>query len=138
MRWWWVIPVACGGGDGLPQATIQLDGKALTVEIASTADQRARGLMFRDSMPADHGMIFVYTDDDERSFWMRDTRIPLSIAFLDRAGRVIHIADMQPLSTRGVPSHGAARYAVEVNQGWFASHGVEVGDKVEGLDALPR
>lgn len=140
IRWLLLVPMlmapSCGAGGGLPTASVSVDGKPLTVEIASSPEQKMRGLMYRDSMADDHGMLFVYTDDAERSFWMRDTRIPLSIAYLDSTGRVIHIADMQPLDTKGVPSKGPARYALEVNQGWFGRNGVEVGDKVEGLEGL--
>jgi hypothetical protein len=131
--------VACGaGGSSNPTASIQVDGTPLTVEVVDNDGTRALGLMYRESMPADRGMVFVYDDDAVRSFWMKDTRIPLSIAYVDYAGSILHIADMTPLNTNSVPSRYPVRYAIEVNRGWFAEHGVEVGDKVTGLKELPR
>jgi uncharacterized membrane protein (UPF0127 family) len=91
---------------------------------------RAQGLMYRTSMPAGSGMVFVYDDEAPRSFWMKDTRIPLSIAFVSSSGRIVSISDMQPLNTTSVPSGAPARYAIEVNKGWFAEHDVAVGDMV--------
>ena len=90
-------------------------------------------MMYRDSLGADSGMLFVYTDDAERRFWMKDTRVPLSIAYLDASGRIVKIADLQPLNETGVPSVRPARYALEVNQGWFARNGVVEGMVVDGV-----
>lgn len=131
-----IAAVHCGGG-GLPTTTLVLDGTPLVVEVADDPAEQARGLMHRDTLPADRGMVFVYPDLKPRHFWMKDTRIPLSIAFVDDAGVIVRIADMTPLSTKRTPSLYPAQYAVEVNQGWFAAHGVEVGDKVEGLPSPP-
>lgn len=120
----------------LPTATLTIAGHPLTVEVAASDADRARGLMHRDSLPEGRGMVFVYADDVPRSFWMKDTRIPLSIAFVDRDGSIVRIADMQPLSTKSTPSLYPARYAIEVNKGWFAARGIEAGAAVVGLDAL--
>jgi uncharacterized membrane protein (UPF0127 family) len=133
-----VLVLAGCPGDGLPTAQLTLDGVTLNVEIAATPDQRAAGLMFRDAMGANDGMVFVYPDDAPRSFWMKDTRLPLSIAYVDAGGTIVKISDMTPLSTAPVPSLYPARYAIEVNQGWFAANKVEVGDKVTGLKELPK
>lgn len=126
----WSIAPACDAADTV---TLTLNGHTLKAEVADQPDERVRGLMFRDSLGADSGMLFVYTDDSERRFWMKDTRIPLSIAYLDASGRVVKIADLQPLNETGVPSGRPARYALEVNQGWFAKNGVTEGSVVEGV-----
>lgn len=127
----------CGSGSGLPTSSLTVGGHALTVEIADEEAERARGLMHRDHLAADRGMIFVYPDKGLRRFWMKDTRVPLSIAFLDDDGTIKKIADMQPLSTARTSSVYPVRYALEVNQGWFAEHGVTEGARVEGLPKGP-
>lgn len=127
-----VAAPACGASDTV---TLTLQGHALTVEVADQPDERVRGLMYRDALGADAGMLFVYSDDAERRFWMKDTRIPLSIAYLDADGRIVKIADLQPLNETGVPSGRPARYALEVNQGWFARNGISEGAVVEGVKA---
>ncbi len=126
----WSIASACGAADTI---TLTLNGHTLTAEVADQPDERVRGLMYRDSLGSEAGMLFVYTDDAERRFWMKDTRIPLSIAYLDAGGRIVKIADLQPLNETGVPSGRPARYALEVNQGWFAKNGVTEGSVVEGV-----
>lgn len=109
--------------------TVTLNSAKLTVAIASTNAARNQGLMGVTRMAADSGMLFVFADDRQRGFWMKDTPIPLSIAFLDASKKVIFLADMTPNSTTVVGGFNAGlmRYAIEVNQGWFASHGVTVG-----------
>lgn len=89
--------------------------------------------MGRESLPEGNGMIFVYPAEGPRSFWMKDTPLPLSIAFLDAEGRVVDLADLQPFDTSPVPSAAPAQYALEVPQGWFAAHGIGVGSRVTGL-----
>lgn len=122
----------CKAGE-LPVRTIQVDGHTLKVEVASTPETRAKGLMHRDHLPADRGMLFVYPDEEPLGFWMKNTRIPLSIAYADRHGTIVRIADMTPYSLDRVPSLYPAMYALEVNQGWFREHGVEKGDRITGL-----
>lgn len=134
---WLLMASACGGADALPTTTITVDGTRLVVEIADDPEERAQGLMMRDHLPAGRGMIFVYPESEPRSFWMKDTRIPLSIAFLDDEGVIKRMADMAPLSLEHTKSVYPARYALEVNKGWFAEHGVQVGDRVEGLPKAP-
>jgi uncharacterized membrane protein (UPF0127 family) len=123
---------ACEGAQP-DRLDLVVDGTPILVEVADEPPERSLGLMYRDTMGADHGMLFVYPDAEVRSFWMKNTRLPLSIAYLDAAGTIVHIADMRPLDTTAVPSVRPAMYALEVHQGWFAAHGVEVGDKVTGL-----
>ena len=91
------------------------------------------GLMGRVSLLPDQGMLFIYPDEAPRSFWMKNTPLPLSIAFMDVNGRIVHIADMRPLSEAPIPSQHPAMYALEMTQGWFGEHGVKVGQSVAGL-----
>ena len=141
------LAVACGGGgdskgggddgDGsLATATITLiDGagkrRELTVELARTAAERGRGLMFREAMAEDRGMLFVFGGETRTGFWMKDTKIPLSIAFIAGDGLILETQDMEPLSEELHTPARAYRYALEVNQGWFERHGLGAGDRVE-------
>ncbi|MBT3218709.1 MAG: DUF192 domain-containing protein [Proteobacteria bacterium] len=112
----------------LPTAVVRVGDVPVKVELATTPDTRSLGLKHRDSMPQDEGMLFMYPQTHLRSFWMQDTRIPLSIAFADEDGKIVRIADMSPFSTDRVPSLYPVRYALEMNKGWFAKNGVEKGD----------
>jgi uncharacterized membrane protein (UPF0127 family) len=129
-----------GGGDGddsgLPTATIALltgggERVELTAELARSDEEQNRGLMFREALAEDRGMLFVYPGDVERGFWMRDTPLPLSIAFISPDGTIIEIEDMEPLSTDRHSSPQPYRYALEVNQGWFEENGLKAGDRME-------
>lgn len=116
----------------LPTAIININGNPLTVELATTPTARGCGLSRREELPKNHGMLFIFSDLQPRNFWMKDTFIPLSIAYLDKSGRIFSIQDMAPLQTeRQYPSRRPAAYALEVNQGWFSRHGIEAGDVVE-------
>ncbi len=112
---------------------IGIDGRrcALKVEIADTAPLRERGLMHRKSMERDRGMLFVFEREGILNFWMKDTHIPLSIAFIGSDGILLEIHDMRPLDTsRTYPSSRPARFALEVNRGWFEAHGIERGSRI--------
>jgi uncharacterized membrane protein (UPF0127 family) len=102
----------------------------MTVEIADTDASRQLGLMHRSYMDPDAGMLFVWTEDVGGGFWMFNTILPLSIAFISADGTIIHIADMQPLDTNTTGPADTYRYALETNQGFFRVHDVTVGDKV--------
>lgn len=120
----------------LPTASVSINGHRLVVEIAATPRSRACGLSKRSVLNENHGMLFVYPRPEPRTFWMRDTWIPLSIAFLDDAGNIINIEIMSPdQTTNRYRSRRPALFALEVNQGWFRSHGIEAGDKVEMIGA---
>ena len=99
----------------------------LQVEIANTPDLREVGLMNRSALGADAGMLFVFPSDTNAAFWMKDTLIPLSIAFLRADGTIVHIEDMQPQTETNHYSTEPYRYAIEANQGWFAARGVVEG-----------
>ena len=115
----------------LPEAEIRIGGHTLTVEVASTPEQRATGLMHRHRMDEDRGMIFVFENDQILSFWMKDTLIPLSIAFISADGTIRQIEDMEPESLSSVTSRRSVLYALEVNRGWFDARGIVPGDRVE-------
>jgi len=112
---------------------LTIGSTTVSVEIADDPTEREHGLMNRDTLGADQGMLFVYPDERPRNFWMKDTSLPLSIAYLDAQGRIVRIADMTPFDTRTVPSVRPAMYALEVNQGWFTRHAVQVGASVKGV-----
>jgi len=103
----------------------------LSVELAVTPEERARGLMYRESLADDRGMLFVFEYSGRWGFWMKNTLIPLSIAFLDRDGTVINIENMQPHDTTVTLPQGEILYALEVNLGWYARHGVRAGSRIE-------
>jgi len=119
----------------LPTRKLVVNGQALTVEVASTPQARETGLMNRFSLQHDNGMLFIFEAPQPLAFWMKDTYVPLSIAFVDRNGRILNIEDMRPKDESTHWSKGPALYAIEMRQGWFASKGIGAGDVVEGLQA---
>ena len=94
--------------------------------------------MFRQHMDSDNGMLFVFDDTAERYFWMKNTVIPLSIAFMDEKGIILNILEMPPETEQTFPSAGPAKYALEMNTGWFSQNGLKVGDLVDGALAAPK
>jgi uncharacterized membrane protein (UPF0127 family) len=110
-----------------------LGGTQVSAEVADTPQERAMGLMGRVSLAPGTGMLFVYPDEAVRSFWMKNTPIPLSIAYISQAGQIVHIAEMTPLSEEPVPSVHPTTYALEMEAGWFTAHGVKVGQTIAGL-----
>jgi uncharacterized membrane protein (UPF0127 family) len=106
------------------------DPVEITVEIAGTEEKRAKGLMYRKKLPDGEGMIFIFERDQQLSFWMKNTLIPLSIAFITSDGRIIEIKDMQPHDLNSVQSSRSARYALETPQGWFTRVGIKSGDRI--------
>jgi uncharacterized membrane protein (UPF0127 family) len=120
-----------GSCPALETAAINVGGVTLIVEVADDPLERSLGLMYRESLPEDRGMLFVYPDEQPRAFWMKNTTIPLSIAFADSKGTIIAIMDMVPDDGKTrYRSPGPARYALEVNRGWFAGRGIKVGDRI--------
>ena len=103
----------------------------LTVELARTSEERSRGLMGRKSLDDGKGMLFVFERDQILSFWMKDTLIPLSIAFIASDGRITEIRDMRPRDLSAIQSGRSVRYALEVPQGWFGRAGIGIGDLVK-------
>ena len=105
-----------------------------TVEVADDENTIARGLMGRDTLPHDSGMYFVYKDSSVRTFWMKNTRIPLSIAFIGADGVIASIKDMEPFDETQVRSEVEVKDALEMDQGWFAANDVRAGDRAELKD----
>lgn len=120
-----------GCTDGAGQTyDVRIRDVTLTVEVAETAESRTRGLMFRESLPEDHGMLFVFPESRRRSFWMKNTLIPLSIAYIREDWVILEIYEMEPESLEPIQSRNPAQYALEVNQGFFAERGIEPGARL--------
>ncbi len=116
----------------LPTARVGLaDGRELELEVADEERERAAGLMFRPKMPADAGMLFVFREEAERAFFMKNTEIPLDIVFLNRSGTVVSIKQMKAFDLRSTPSRAPAMYAIELNAGAAERLGIRVGDKLK-------
>jgi len=113
--------------------TLVLGNKRLQVEVVESEEERAKGLMFRKSMPSQHGMLFVFESESRLSFWMKNTFIPLSIGFFDKDKRLVDIQDMEPMRSEmqsefpSYVSRRPAKYALEVNRGWFQRNGIKEG-----------
>jgi uncharacterized protein len=112
---------------------LTISGKRLTAELADTPERRARGLMYRTELAPDHGMLFIFEQVERHCMWMRNTPLPLSVAFVDASGRIINIADMAPLTETSHCAAKPALYALETRQGWFSRHRLGPGDKIEGI-----
>ena len=127
------------GADTRPRTSeIKVAGHALKVEIAANEPDRMRGLMFREKLAKNDGMLFVFDELGYHSMWMKNTLIPLSVAFVADDGTILNILDMQPQTLDSHMAAGPARYAIETNLGWFAEKKVKAGDRVAGLPKAPR
>jgi uncharacterized protein len=132
----------CGAAKAPARVPLHCGGATVWVEVADDPAEREHGLMMRRAMEEDHGMLFVFERPSPQSFWMHNTLIPLSIAYIGDGGEVLEIHDMFPLDRSPVPSASPlVRYALEVNSGWFQRHGVKPGqrfDVAKALVAAPR
>jgi uncharacterized membrane protein (UPF0127 family) len=126
-----------GAPEPLPTATLTIGGHKIVAELATTPDQQATGLMHRFSLKPDHGMLFVFDRIQQKSFWMKNTFIPLSIAFIASDGTIVNILDMAPHDESSHWSKGPVGYALEMRRGWFAERSIGPGDRVIGLPS-PR
>ncbi|MBT9567994.1 MAG: DUF192 domain-containing protein [Thiobacillus sp.] len=127
-----MLASACGAQDNAPH-TVRIGAHEFQVEIAATPDERQRGLMGRERLADNGGMLFVFEHAGRHCFWMRDTPLPLSIAFIDDAGRIVGFADMQPRTDTLHCPATAVRYALEIAQGGFARRRIASGTQVTGL-----
>lgn len=109
---------------------LYIKGTRFVVECARTQEERAKGLMYRKKLTPRTGMIFIFQDNYQGSFWMKNTYIPLSIAFISRNGEILDMKDMEPLSLKQVKSRYPYKYALEVNQGEFEETGIRSGNYV--------
>jgi len=122
------------GQPELPAVNLEIGTQKVTAEVADTPQTEQIGLMFRTSLPENHGMIFVYSKPQQLSFWMKNTLIPLSIAFVDASGKIAEIYDMKPLDETDIKSKSDSLvYGLEMTQGWFQKHNIQPGMKIEGL-----
>ena len=124
--------------DELPRVDLTAGFYRIQAEVAARDPDRMQGLMHRRSMPANHGMLFVFAQAARHCMWMRNTFLPLSVAFLDDEGRILNIEDMQPQTEDNHCAAKAARYALEMNLGWFAGKGIKPGTRIGGLEKSPR
>jgi len=123
----------------LPTTSLRIGPHAITAEVADDDSERAAGLMFRDSLADGHGMIFVMPTIGPASFWMKNTRIPLSIAFLEADGRIAEIHELEAFNERTVRStFPRIAYALEMPKGWFTKKNIWPGERVTGLPPGPR
>ncbi len=117
----------------LPVVPLTAGMYAIQAEVAASPEQRERGLMYRKSMPANAGMLFIFDEKAGHCFWMKNTDLPLSIAFLADDGSIVNIEDMAPQTEDNHCPRAAVRYALEMNKGWFAQKGIKPGARIGGL-----
>ncbi|MBC7681362.1 MAG: DUF192 domain-containing protein [Ferruginibacter sp.] len=116
----------------LPRTTLTASIYQIDTQLALTPEQREIGLMFRRDMPQQEGMLFVFEQPGTQCFWMKNTMLPLTAAFLDDSGVIVNLADMKPQTTDSHCSTKPVRYVLEMNVGWFASKGIKAGSKLGG------
>ena len=126
------------GDARLKTTTVRVGPHPLKVEVVQSDEERSRGLMFRQKLGRDDGMLFVFDAPAYHSMWMKNTLIPLSVAFVDAEGTILNILDMEPETLDSHTSAGPSIYAIETNKGWFAGRKVKAGDKVTGLPKPTR
>ncbi len=117
----------------LPTARLSAGMHVITAELATTPQSRTTGMMFREKTAPNHGMLFVFDIKAQQCFWMRNTPLPLSIAFIDDDGTILQINDMAPKDDALHCSQRPVRFALEMEQGWFERKGLAVGSKIGGL-----
>ena len=125
-------------GSTLPVIQLSIGPNKVSAEVAATVEQRAKGLMHRFSLRPDAGMVFVFPRPEPLGFWMKNTFVPLSVAFMDSTGTILNVEDMAPQTETTHWSRGPALYALEMRKGWFRDHGVQPGQRVEGLPAAAK
>lgn len=116
----------------LPTVDLRAGMHTIKAELAVTHEQQATGMMFRTEMNGNEGMLFVNDEKSQRCFWMKNTLVPLTIAFIADDGTIVNLADMQPLDERSHCAKAPVRYALEMRQGWFDKRGVKAGHKLSG------
>lgn len=122
----------------LPALVLKAGNQSIRAEVAATEEARQKGLMFREKMAKNEGMLFVFPDVAYHAMWMRNTPLPLAVAFMDQAGKIVSIHEMQPFTENSHQAAGPARYALEMNSEWFARNAIKAGDIIKGLDKAPK
>jgi uncharacterized membrane protein (UPF0127 family) len=133
-----LIGVAAWAQAPLPVIELTAGFHRIEAEVAATDSSRQTGLMHRQAMAQQHGMLFVFAEENTHCMWMRNTLLPLSVAFIDAEGGIINIEEMQPQTGDNHCARRPARYALEMNAGWFAKRGLAAGSKLRGLERAPR
>lgn len=118
-------------------SSVKVGSHPLKVEVAADDPQREQGLMYRTSLGREEGMLFIFDEPAYHAMWMKNTLIPLSVAFIDRNGVILNILDMEPQTLDSHMAAGPAVYAIETNKGWFEDKRIKAGDKVTGLPKAP-
>ena len=118
--------------------TLKLGIHLIQAEVANTAAARSQGLMHRKSLKGNHGMLFVFENSDRHCMWMKNTLIPLSVAFINEQGEIVNIEDMLPQTESPHCASQPAKFALEMNQGWFQSKGMQVGFRIQDLKKAPQ
>ena len=131
-------PVGAQQPQQLPTVTLNAGMHNVQAQVAASPDQRQIGLMYRREMPTNEGMLFVFEDASRQCFWMRNTLLPLSIAFVADVGTIVNLADMKPMTEDSHCSSKPVRYALEMNAGWFAKRGIGPGSKLGGAPFAKR
>src|SRR5450759_1598723 len=116
----------------LPRTKLSAGIHLIDTQLATNPEQRETGLMFRKEMPASEGMLFVFEQPAQQCFWMKNTLLPLTAAFVTDDGSIVTLADMQPQTTDSHCSAQPVRYVLEMNQGWFRKKGIKTGSKLDG------
>lgn len=116
----------------LPRIKISAGMHLIDTQLATTEQQRATGLMFRKDMPQTEGMLFIFEQASHQCFWMKNTLLPLTAAFVANDGTIVNLADMKPQTTDSHCSGQPVRFVLEMNQGWFAKKGIKAGSKIGG------
>jgi uncharacterized protein len=122
----------------LPKINLSVGTRAIVVEVASIPSDRAQGLMFRKKMANNEGMLFVYPQPHITGMWMKNTLIPLSVAFIDEKGAIINIEEMKPETLDAHMAKAPAKYSLEMSSGWFKKHKLGPGTKIKGLEKAPE
>jgi uncharacterized membrane protein (UPF0127 family) len=122
----------------LPRIQITAGMYLIDTQVAATHEQRATGLMYRQQMPMSEGMLFVFDQASEQCFWMKNTLLPLTAAFVDDDGTIVNMADMKPLTTDSHCSAKPVRFVLEMNQGWFNKKGIKPGVRLTGKPFLAK
>ncbi len=129
-----LLPFLFWGSMAYPQAPLKIPlyvkQMEISVELAKTPEERAKGLMYRNHLGKDEGMLFIFETEGYHGFWMKNTLIPLSIAFIDKEGKIVRISEMKPLTLDSHDPPQPILYALEMNKGWFAAHGIKAGDVI--------
>ena len=133
------LAIVCGAAVAqAPVIELTAGFHRIEAEVVADNPSRMQGLMNRRSMASNHGMLFVFAFVDQHCMWMRNTLLPLSVAFLDESGRIINVEEMLPQTEDNHCAAAPARYALEMNRGWFSSRGLKAGSRIGGIDKAPQ